>query len=106
MLAPDGTIALDDSPDVSITLTQRATTLLAKVLLTDDAFADVRESLDKALTAHGRAVLRRIESDLACQVLDVHEHEHECHVDESLVCYCNAKQNQPHSTGTDGCAYA
>jgi len=102
----DGTAAFDDSAPVDVTLSQRATTLLTKVLLTDSTFAPVREALDKALTDHGRAVLRRIEADLACQILDVHTHPHECSVIEPPICYCNAKDNRPHTMGTNGCAYA
>lgn len=103
----DGTHAYDDSPEHALYVSQRASTLLAKVLVTHE-FAPVREVLDKLLTDHGRAVLAGLVENIACQVLDVREPGHTCEgcPDEKPICYCNSKQNVPHSTGTNGCAYA
>ena len=107
----DGTAAYDNSGSTTLHTSERAVTMLTKVLVSDSAFADVRSALRATLTDHGRAVLDRLVEDLACQVLDVREPGHACEgcpdaSAEGFVCYCNAKGNVPHTAGTNGCAYA
>jgi hypothetical protein len=107
MATLDGTLPYDDSDEQAIYVSRRAATLLTKVLVSGE-FAQVREVLNLALTDHGRAVRDRLIADLACQVLDVREPGHTCSGCDSSepICYCNAKGNVPHSTGSNGCAYA